>query len=225
VPKLNIPTKQRAGLQALLEMEQDTFAEFLTLLKGQIASIELLSRLPSSINLPNISKIKAEEITSTIAALYLVRASRDVPLSTFIDDVLEAAAFFESKAQLPASRLRLTVILDIEPLTISAKAYIVISNHQHTLHGLKILTDVRFAFQSDPEAEPYGAVIVHTLRLSYHKDDDHKEFYVALDDKDLVDLRKALNRAETKARVLRSKLELAGVRYLGEPRDKGGIDS
>jgi hypothetical protein len=220
VPKLNVPDRQRTAIRALLDMEQPLFSELLTLLRGGTASIELLSELPSSIKISNLSSIEAERIGSAISSLYLVRASRDVSIDAFIDDVVEAVASFEPKAELPESRQRFKNILDIEPLTISAKAYLVISNHQRTLHGLKILSDVRFAFQSDPEAEPYGAVIVHTMRVSYHEDDNHKEFYVALDDNDLVDLRKALDRAEAKSRLLLRKLELTGVPYLGTRRDK-----
>jgi hypothetical protein len=75
----------------------------------------------------------------------------------------------------------------------------------------KILTDVRYAFQADPEQRPYGAVIIHTLKLSYHEQGEHKDFLVALDDEDIPILKGILNRAEAKAKVLRKQLDAANV--------------
>ena len=91
------------------------------------------------------------------------------------------------------------------------------------VHGIKILTDVRYVFQTNPEEEPFGAVIVHTLKLSYHENDDHKDFYIAMDDDDLIKIRDVLDRADAKANILASKLENAKISYLGnENRIKKG---
>jgi hypothetical protein len=68
---------------------------------------------------------------------------------------------------------------------------------------------------SSPDEEPYGAVIVHLLKLSYHEDGDHKEFFVALDDADLKHLKEVIERAERKAKTLRGKLKAGATMYLG----------
>lgn len=58
-----------------------------------------------------------------------------------------------------------------------------------------------------PNAKPIGSVINHTLKIEYHEDGDHKDFYVALDAQDLSELKGVLERAETKAISLRSFLK------------------
>ncbi len=85
------------------------------------------------------------------------------------------------------------------------------------MHASKILSDLRYVFKSDPEEEPYGAVIVHLLKLTYHEDTEHKEFFVAMDDGDLRHLKEVIERAEKKARTLRRKLDAAATIFLGAP--------
>lgn len=57
-------------------------------------------------------------------------------------------------------------------------------------------------------------LIVHMLKLGYHDSNEsrHKEFHLALDSKDLAELKEIIIRAETKAKTLKSQLESAGVK-------------
>jgi len=83
------------------------------------------------------------------------------------------------------------------------------------LREVRILTDVRPVFEpSAPEAAPAGAVIVHTLKISYRGDNSAKDFFVALDSEDVRQLTEQLERARSKAESLKSVLKAAEVPYI-----------
>ena len=65
-------------------------------------------------------------------------------------------------------------------------------DRERSMLTAKILTDLRYAFKHDVEQEPYGAVVMHTLKLSYHEEGEHREFLLALDDEDIRSLRSIL---------------------------------
>jgi len=164
---------------------------------------------------PEVSKPDLDRIISAVISLCVVRWSRDVPLDSFVKDVAEAIESFDPIGRSEESRRRLHKILSVESLMIASKAIIIFTDYQRTLHATKILSDLRYVFRSNPEEEPYGAVIVHLLKLTYHEDTEHKEFFVAMDDDDLARLKAVLQRAEAKARTLRRKLDAQATAYLG----------
>ncbi len=102
-----------------------------------------------------------------------------------------------------------------QPLGIAAKGLDLWVAHEHTLHALRIVTDVRPVFKADLE-RPGGAVIIHKLNLTYHDGDELREFFVAMDSADIRRLRTLLDRAERKAASLTSLLEASSVPLLGE---------
>lgn len=152
-----------------------------------------------------------------MTTLHLLRASKeDVALDEFVSDVAQAIESFDTIGKSDESRRRLRELFDVKTLAISAKAFTIFLDQERTLYAAKILTDIRYAFQPDPTAVPYGAVILHTLKLSYHHEGDHKEILVGLDDDDLKTLRAVVDRAEAKAGVLRTQLDTAHVADLSK---------
>jgi hypothetical protein len=77
----------------------------------------------------------------------------------------------------------------------------------------RILTDVRAAFSEDPSTPPKAMTILHTLRIGYINDvAEHREFYVALENADLVDLKDQIERALAKSETLEALLAKADCR-------------
>lgn len=217
--KLRIPERHQKGLSELLALPDSAFKALTAALNAQTPGVRLISQISAAISLSNvdIDKGSLEDIASAIVSLHLVRASDDKELNEFVEDVIEAIAFLKIQldTQVETARQRLRAVLDVDPLVRSAKAYVVLTDHQRTLHSAKVFTDIRYAFQLDAEREPYGAVIVHTLKLSYHEGSNHKEFFVALDDNDLTSLMQTILRARKKAGALRLRLAKEQVSYLG----------
>jgi hypothetical protein len=222
VAKLNIPQRSREGLSKLLSLHAGLFDGLVVTLERQSPSVKIIINPSAVITVPGIDKADLEKILRAVSALYMVHSSEDVPLDTFVRDVSEAIEGFDAEAQSEQSKGRLRRILGVDSLASSSKALTLLTDQERTLHGVKILTDVRHAFQADPEKEPYGAVIVNVLKLTYHESDQHKDFYVALDGDDLASLRTALDRAEVKIKTLRGKLDAAGIAYLGGADRKKG---
>ena len=222
MPRLNIPQRSREGLSKLLSVDAELFERLVVTLERQAPSINIIINPSAVVTISGIDKGDLEKILRAVSALYMVYSSADVPLDTFITDVSEAIEGFDSEVQSAQSTDRLRRILGVNPLASSSKALTLLTDQERILHGVKILTDVRHVFQPDPEKDPYGAVIVNVLKLTYHEGDQHKDFYIALDGDDLASLRTALDRAEAKIKTLRGKLAASGIAYLGGADRKRG---
>ena len=220
--KLNIPQRSREGLSKLLSLDEGLFDHLVPTLERQAPTVQIIINPSAVITVPGIDKGDLEKILRAVSALYMVYSSADVPLETFVTDVSEAVEGFDAAVRSEKSKDRLRRILSVDSLASSSKALTLLTDQERTLHGVKILTDVRHAFQADPQKEPYGAVIVNVLKLTYHENDQHKDFYVALDGDDLASLRTALDRAEAKIKTLRREFETAGIVYLGGADRKKG---
>jgi len=84
-----------------------------------------------------------------------------------------------------------------------------------------VITDLRPVFKGPPDESPAGMVLFHTLKLTYwdRQRDDRSSFDIALDENDVSNLKKLLERAEMKAKTLRSQLQNSGIRVLGDVRN------
>jgi len=218
--KLNIPPASREGLTKLLTLRGELFDEFIAGLKAQPATLDLPSRVIQTLSIAEVAKTDLDQIISAVISISLVRWMHDVSLESFVKDLSQAIQSFNPSINTDESKQRLLRVLNVESLTIASKALTIFTDYQRTMHGAKVLSDVRYVFQSRPEDEPYGAVIIHLLKLSYHEEGDHKEFFVAMDDNDVARLKAVLERAEEKAKTLRRKLDLAQTAYLGATRQK-----
>jgi hypothetical protein len=217
VPSLNIPKSYRDGLLALLSMDRAGFDQLLQALESHPETSITTPLRPLNVEIRGLEKKVTDDIFSVIVSLYRVWArAGDQTSDAFGDDVLQAISEFDPIGQSAEARARIHAVLNIEALASLSKARAVLTDNQYDFYDAKILTDLRYAFRPDPTAEPYGAVIVHILKLSYHEEAEHKSFFVALDSEDLKKLRLALERAEKKEEVLRKHLDMTQIHYFGK---------
>ncbi len=221
MPSISVPDAYQSGVDALVHITDDQFSQLLSALKA--AKPSLFSTGLASQVAPSINGLKSREvrrIVESLVAMYAVRIRLGISSSEFasgisaaIDDFEEASFSEEDKLRL-AERLTqlLTQLLEMEKsLGITSKANDVLTEHEHTFCSARVLTDIRPIFQSDLASPPSEAVVVHTLKIAYHQDREHKEFYVALDSDDIQMLKSAIERAELKDRSAKSLLDKAGV--------------
>jgi hypothetical protein len=95
----------------------------------------------------------------------------------------------------------------IDKIRISARALGLFYDSPRHVHASRILTDARPVFPGDPAGEPTGFVIVHTLRLDYHENNQYKDWFVSLDITDLEQLKVVVDRAIEKQKSLKKFLE------------------
>lgn len=212
--RLHVPDRIREGVSALLSLNPNSFEQLVAALESLPADYNVLSELSTKINIPNVNS----DIISAISSLHLLRAARNESAAEFVQAASEAISAFNPDGSLGPSKERLLKIISVNSLIVAAKALTVLIDRERIMLTAKILTDVRYAFRPNPEEEPYGALILHTLNVSYHEGEDHKEFLLSIDEDDINTLKDALDRAEKKARVLREKLKIAKIADLSAQR-------
>jgi hypothetical protein len=158
------------------------------------------------------------ELLRVLISLSVTRAHSDPPINEYVEDVLEAID--ESDPKILAARKRfharqlLRKLLSFEPLSLVAKASHLLHEQAHLLTTSRILTDARPVYGQNPQKKPSAVLINHTLQLSYLDDMEHKEFFVALNAKDIANLKKVLDRALAKARSLTDVFKSSDIRIV-----------
>ncbi len=198
-------------------MSEEKFVELVTALDDcpVVARFPLLSsRLAAQVKVLNRREI--DDILQALFSLAPSRSDSDIPVEKTVSELVDAMrASGKEDLRLPPDeeaqfKNRITTLLGISSLNISAKVCSVRLNYANVFCDAKILSDIRPIFDK-PKDKPIGSVINHMLQIEYHEDGDHKEFYVALDADDLSKLKRIIDRAETKAASLKLLLKNSGV--------------
>jgi len=219
MPTLNIPERYQAGIQKVAELPElalNALIATLNEVSASVSSKERISSVASKLN--SVSPDDLELILRTLDSLYKVRAHLEVPLDGFVSDVVNVLRTATPPKVLSEEserifRSRLTALLSVAPLAISAKAQILQREYSYLFHDAKIITDVRPVFGQNTTQPPDGMILDHTLKLVYHEGlGDHRELYLALDQSDLIELKEVIKRAEEKEQTLRGLLQDAGIK-------------
>ncbi len=96
-------------------------------------------------------------------------------------------------------------------LVVASKSIYLRRDYEHTFCRARILTDIRPVFGEDPTPPPSAAIIIHALQLVYHEGSSTKEIHIALDGGDLSSLKLQIERAQDKAKSLKTLLTGAKV--------------
>lgn len=218
---LRIPPEHQRGLSKLFALPDPVASELLRSLTAAAQKIEAdtlrISDLPV---IAGLASSESEAILDTVHSLYRVRADADVGVEEFVSDVCEFLASSESKEfRLSVDRVgqfsaRLTEFLGIDPLNYAAKAAVLRYEHERTVCHLRIITDARPVFGTEKVERPEAVVIFHMLKIAYHDVNRVKESFFSFDEKDLDDLRKAIERAEAKARKLKEVFAASNIRVI-----------
>ena len=219
--RLVIPEEYKGGMTTLLELKDAPIQELISALES--APLAMNYRTLSERVAPQVASIPredVEEILEILVSLYVVRTSADVPVPEFIIDLCEAMdESGDESLQIPSEKRdnfsqRLINLFSINALSVAAKARSVLVDHEHALCSARMFTDIRPVFGEQPDELPMAAVLVHTLKLTYHHGNQLKEFFVAMDTEDLANLKEVVERAEKKAASLKSVIGVAKVPYV-----------
>lgn len=212
--KLQLSERFRNAIDELRRSSEEQFAAIVDALSAVTRpnSETVAATMPSGLSDP-------EEVVQAVFALHHTLAQSDVTQERFLTDLVETM-----KTKWPAEtasddirafRTRVTRLLGVESIATVTKASRVLTDYERAFYDVKILSDLRPVFPTEPASGPIGMGIVHTLEIQFHKNgSDHDKFFVALTTTDLKKLRSALDRAELKVGMLRDGLTQSGVRYL-----------
>jgi hypothetical protein len=168
-----------------------------------------------------ISYDKLSGIMRILDTLYHIREASNVELPLFIDDIIEGVKYSSqndtNSSNIDYSLLRgkLEILLNIRILKLISKATIIQRDGERLYCESKILSDIRPVFDDDLSATPSGAVITHTLKITYHLGRDRQEFHVILNAEELEALHEVLARAQMKEKTLQEFMKNANLDNLG----------
>jgi len=225
VAKLNIPERYRPGLTMIRQLDADSVRAIklaldgvqaqTTLDEGSVSGRNIEESVTSAVTtVPKMSKSDIRKITETLISLYGVKSAREISLEEFVEEISDALESLDPSGEKwpPAERKRLeqnlTTLLSADMFALVAKVVDLRTDDERVFCHARILTDLRPVFGSKVEDGPQAMVVVHLLKLGFHTaGEQHPEFFVSLDSDDLKTLKSLIDRAEAKARSLRSHLK------------------
>ena len=232
--KLNIPERYRAGVSAIRSLDEQSVQAIKTALDGtgrqesdDPGAVQSTSGNMAITAVTSVSSVKPAEfklIGEAIAALYGVKSSRDVSTEAFAEEICDALESIpEENLRLPQTeraqfKEKLLALLSADVFGLVTKIRELTIEHERTFCHARIVTDLRPVFGSSVEDGPRAMLVEHILRLAYHQGSEKpQDFYVALDADDLRTLRQIIDRAEAKAKTLKSAVK--DIRLFGVPKE------
>lgn len=197
--------------------DSDQLLEALKSTKIAASSDEMASSIESK--LPSIPKKELRNIVDLLYSLYHVREFSGLNRNSFIKELFETVQQYAdppiAEEDVTGIRQRFKDLLVIKNLDTISKAISLQREEQRVYCDAKIISDIRPVFGDDIKGKPEAATITHSLRITYHEDGNHKDFYVSLDQMDLDELERIVKRAKNKANALTKALIEARIPRLG----------
>jgi hypothetical protein len=220
---LKIPKEETASIAKLKRMSGASMEKLVAALKSAPPIPDphgMAEWLAKEVSV--LSNARLAELLAMLYTLYEIREFSGVPHSRFLEDLMEGIRQIPELKLAPKGLIKFQTIfeelMNIDSLSMVAKAKRLLRDGERLYCTAKILSDIRPVFGSDPAVRPIGAVLTHTLKLSYHEGSghSHREFHIILDSSDLEALEEIINRAKIKDQTLRQLLKSAELTNLEE---------
>lgn len=214
------PISFKSHIHALLDADDNSIESLVEGLKGALVSLNasaLALQLVDEVEgLDDMSLIR---IVSFLVSSAKVMSDVDKSPAEFSEElamgIVNEADFAIGIDKEDRLRKRLEILFSGDtPLKVTAKVQGVIEEHDHVFCKCRIMTDIRPIFSDQVGEPPQNAVLVHSLKIGYHENKEHKEFYVTLDDEDIGVLKEALERAVEKSNSLEIVANNSGLNLL-----------
>jgi hypothetical protein len=217
---VNIPVAAHKGFKALVKLSSEQLASLKAFLKSAKPS---LSRFQFTDSLDKAIAEKIPDFHTVINELFNIEDFRfeneldpdkaaEFVSSSLRDNPHPEYSFTEEERELLQARLS-DILSDGESISISNKAQQLQVQHDKVYRSSNVYTDLRPVFSSSPDSIK-AIVAIHTLKIRFTRNTGEEEFYVAMDDADLDELIKALERAKAKGAIVNMLSEKCGVLHL-----------
>lgn len=219
---LTVPKQYQNGYAKIRDLDDESFRELLAALQkipSTISFTSLASAVAAMVDTIAVSDV--EEIVPAASFLHTLEDGLELSVSEVAERIARGMEeIAPEKLKSPPDRndafqARLLEILKLDSLSITARAGGLSIENERSLSEARIITDIRPIFErKNPQAPPAGAVIIHTLKISYRDDNQRRSFFVTLDNDGILELSEQLERASSKAESLKSVLKAAQVPYI-----------
>jgi hypothetical protein len=203
---LNLPHQFIPGLRKLALLDEKGFQEIsagLQQIPPKMYRKDISSKLSRLVTAVTAQDTK--ELTYAIFGLNIGLAASEDTIDEFVSGALQDVEESEddlTEDQIKVLETRLRALLQINNLRVGAKAQSVFFENERSLAEVRVLTDLRPVYVGKPSEAPAAAILVHNLKVGYLEKGQLKDFYVALDAKDLQKVIDALERAKEKQKSL-----------------------
>ena len=212
----SVPERYVDGFISLFELSNEDFQK----LNKSINKAPICNGIgPLAKSISKSSKIeqkKIEEILSSVNSLFFLKEQGEIKnvVESLADAILQSIEKKKTKSSIDNFKNRLIKLLDIEQLYFLSKTYELYSEHHNLFLSSKILTDIRPIF-TDANLEPKATLITNVLHIHYGQSDGkHEDIYIALDDKDIQNLKTMVERAEQKNKTLKRLIKEDGMKLI-----------
>lgn len=225
--KFHIPDSLLSGFEKVALLTDD---QVNLILQGISESTfgEGLDKLSLSLNQQD-SSLESSEYKSILASLYSImridELGKDAPgkervFANFIDSVIEDSNGIDiNKSRLEVNLKKFISLKDSVEETL--KGYELLRENEKNYQDSRVITDVRFIFKDDiSKTSSNKAVIVHRLKIDYSEQGETNTTYLALDNNDVQELIKTLQRASNKEELLRSDSNMQNINFLDLETEK-----
>lgn len=153
-----------------------------------------------------------EEVASNVVALatgmfsgcYALSLSKERFFTRFVNTLKKFHAEKFAAPVLDETITRLQRLWELDnPLGIVGKAQMLMAEHQNLFVTARLISDLRPIFTSEADQVPSTCMLVHKLHIShYDQGEDDSDTFFVLDSDDLRELKKIIDRALRKEKLL-----------------------
>lgn len=190
--------------QVPLSLRVETYSEQLRqVLAKDTAELQDVAHVLASLTLtPRDPSISVDDFAKAVATAVIWRKGR------------ESQDKAEKAANLALLETRLRDLFNTPALKVYSRATDVQHQYEHILTDARIMSDIRTVFDPDGDgSQPLGAMVVHTLKVTYISNRSYRDSFFALDNADLAILSRAIARAVKKTASLEKIIENNKLRY------------
>lgn len=221
IPQMQIPEKFREGFSAMYDLK-DTDIERLIVALTSISPILNPKSLASQVaaKIDSLERSTIDNIIDALASLYTFEFQTNFS----VPEIIQAICNAMENASIGTRHIsienrnwfeeRLYKLLNIDSLKVTAKALIIMREHENVFGEAKIITDIRSIFGSNPEDPPVGAAVSHVFKIEYYHNNESQEFFLGMDTSDINSLIEVLKKATQKAEILKAVIQKAGLTYI-----------
>jgi hypothetical protein len=211
--KLRIPEEYAPGLAEFLKLSSGDLAALLAALRDAKPTLKRADLARSIEQVLSWGGSKVWTIVRLLSSLYAAREQADraeeEEVSDFVTELIAAAERSGKKELSPADwepyyEALIEILSKDTALAVATKATSVMTDHARVFCHCRVLTDLRPIFESDVGKGPAAIVGIHTLKVVYHEENEHREFFVAMDRDDVKELAAHLDRALKKEETLKA---------------------
>ena len=217
VPPLTVPQRHVSAFETLRAMEDNDFLALLGALAAEDATVqgEALAKSVRQDSQQDLSAVSdlLDAIMSLAAIGYRTRESN----SHMAKRVACSSQFSSDDGPDQRFSTRIEGLLECEAIRLQSKALAIGATHERIFANAQVITDLRPIFNEDinQSPDPEAAQLSHTLSLHFiSSDGSHDNFYIALDDDDILTMQQVLERAAIKSRSLRQFLQASGIIHI-----------